>query len=104
MHFNKVKIDGELKAVCKYCGQVYAFKSGGGYGMFYNHMRSKHADKIGIDRAQTQLRGFSGSSQGTDSPLFLYNDLMHRKELAKFVCVKQLPFNFADDEFYQNFA
>lgn len=118
-HFRKVPDPASgpncFYAICNYCEggtKKYKFKKGGGYGNMSGHMASKHCDKLGIEKAQTQIaKGFTANSstpgviQGninTTNALFQYNHLIHRKEMAKFVSGMSLPFNFPDNKLYEN--
>ena len=109
-HFQKVPLEepGNFKVFCNYCDKVYPFKVGGGYGTLNKHLRTKHPSKVGITSNQTQFQRFGapGSSTqadgGVTSPLFHYNDKVARKELAKVVCAKHLPYRFANDEIFEN--
>ena len=104
MHFTKQNIrDGgkKMDVICNYCGKVYAFKKGGGYGSFAYHMRSKHPDKMGMMRGQSQLAGFEArpgsSNQGNQPYLFNYNHIDAVYNLSESICVDQLAFNFAEN-------
>ncbi|XP_057997545.1 uncharacterized protein LOC131176514 [Hevea brasiliensis] len=48
VHFTKKRrSENTFDVICNYCGQVYKFKMGGGYGTFNRHLEQKHPTKIG---------------------------------------------------------
>ena len=112
IHFTKRKItpddDYNLEASCNYCTKVYPFKKGGGHGTLNTHTTNHHPEKLGISTTQSQLQfqSTSGAQQGSSfsSVLFKFDKWVYRDELAKLVCVKGLPFNFADDDYFDAFV
>jgi hypothetical protein len=62
VHFTKKqKTENTFDVICNYCGQLYKFKVGGGYGTFQRHLEQKHSNKIGYDKTHSnfQVRDFS---------------------------------------------
>ena len=106
-HFTKTeRFDlGEKRydIICKYCGKIYKYTGGQGYGTFKRHLRSKHPTETGIDIGQQQISGYVNPNS---SPLFRFNDKTYKEELGKFISVEHLAFNFGErfgfNEFVQN--
>ena len=79
--------------ICKYCEKIYKYTGGQGYGTFKRHLRSKHPTETGIDIRQQQISGYVNPNT---SPLFRFNEKTYKEELAKFISVEHLAFNFGE--------
>jgi hypothetical protein len=102
VHFTKRRqTENIFDVICNYCGQLYKFKVGGGYGTFRRHLEQKHPDKIGYDKTQTQISGYATSRP---HPLFQYSDKKNKEELAKMVSMEHLSFSFGEKVGFVNYC
>ena len=100
VHFEKVFNDRHeiTHAQCKYCSNQYKFRTGGDYGTMHRHLASKHPNKIGHNRTQTQIRfeTAQGDPKSQEMALFQFFQAQYREEMAETIAVERLPFNFCE--------
>jgi len=102
IHFKKIqKEDGNFDVACNYCRRIYKFKQGGGYGTFKRHLESKHPEKMGQSRGQTQITGYGSS---THKSLFMYSDNKSKEEFTKMVAIDHLAFSFGENLGFNNYC
>ena len=83
VHFTKKqKNNNTFEVICNHCKKTYKFKLRGGYGTFKRYLEQKHPSKVGIDKNQSQIFGYT-SSKTSSQYLFQYSDNKNKEELAK---------------------
>lgn len=87
LHFDKVKIDGVVKAVCKYCKTKLRGDSGCGTSHLLSHFRTKHHNKGQNSIRQKNLV----SNFNKEHPELASYNFSHdgaNKELSKMIIMK----------------
>ena len=106
VHFKKSKqpnANGLYEVTCNYCQKKYAFRIGGGYRTFRRHLTTKHPNKLGVKKQQTQISRYTCFSS-TSSQLFKYSDETNKVELAKMISMEHLSFNFGEKIGFVNYC
>ena len=79
---------------CNFCPQVYKHKKGNGYGNYGRHIESKHLEKLGLAKGQTQLSGYATTSSHSPG-LWSYDYASCSDNFAEMIAAEGLAYNFA---------
>lgn len=86
--------ESSCAAKCNFCSTVYKHKKGGGYGNYGRHIRSKHPEKLGLAKGQTQLTGYASSSSQPPG-LWSYDYRSCHDQYAEMIAAEGLAYSFS---------
>lgn len=89
-------------AKCNFCGTVYKHPKGGGYGNYGRHIRTKHPEKLGLARGQTQLTGYASSSS-QPAGLWSYDYRSCHDNYAEMIAAEGLAYSFSQRLCFNDF-
>lgn len=92
-----INSEREIRVQCNYCTKDYAF----GYRTRQKHTINKHANEW-TTHYEGEINTTGNHVSSTSS--FKYDNYVPRRELAKFIYVKCLPFSFSDCEKHEKFV
>ena len=95
--FDRVSVDGVLKARCKKCAKLYSCSSSHGTGHLRRHQESH---RVSDSRLQSTLNIQGGSLVGS----FAYNQENQRKALVKWIVRDELPFSLCESFNFEEYV
>ncbi|KAG6668491.1 hypothetical protein CIPAW_01G174200 [Carya illinoinensis] len=98
--FNKVEIDGEIKAVCKYCNRKLVRSSKKETSQLKNHLLKCPAMKnVETHKKEMNIRPETAGIGGD----FLFDNEMSRLDLARMI-IKRCPLDMVEHKSFQTFV
>ncbi|KAG6732370.1 hypothetical protein I3842_01G173600 [Carya illinoinensis] len=99
--FNKELIDGEIKAVCKYCNRKFVGSSKKGTSHLKNHLqRCKVKKNVETHEKEMSICPETASIEGD----FLFDNERSRLDLAKMITRLKCPLDVVEHESFQTFV
>lgn len=103
LHFDKVRIDGDVKAVCKYCSAKLRGDSAAGTSHLNNHYKTKHHNKGQASIRQKLL----ASNFNKDHPELASYNFSHegaKEVLAKMIIMHEYPLSIVDHVGFKRYS
>lgn len=93
-HFDRKKIDGSLKAICKYCKKKLKGDPGSGTSHLRNHFMKKHKRPEESIKQKLLAKNFNKDQPELSSYSFSHEEA--KKELAKMIIMHEYPISIVD--------
>lgn len=95
LHFDRLTIDGKVKAICKYCKREMQGASGSGTTHLKNHYVKKHSKKTQETIRQKLLAG-NFQKNNPELSSYSFSHEASKKELAKMIIMHEYPLSMVD--------
>ena len=103
LHFDKVKIEGAIKAVCKYCGAKLRGDSGAGTSHLKSHYNTKHHNK-GQSNIRQKLLASNFNKNHPELASYNFNPEGAKEELAKMIIMHEYPLSIVDHVGFKRYS
>lgn len=101
-HFNRVKIMGVFKAVCKYCGAKISGETNNGTSHLIQHYKRKHEKKDSM-RQQVLTNNFK-KQRSPELTSYSYDQDTARKTLASAVIMHEYPLSIVEHVGFRRYS
>jgi hypothetical protein len=94
-HYNRVEINGEWKACCKYCPAKISGKTENGTSNLQNHYKRKHQKSDNM-RQKVLTNNFTNRDRPPELTTYSFDHATARKELACAIIMHEYPLSIVD--------
>ncbi|KAL8136162.1 hypothetical protein AgCh_010675 [Apium graveolens] len=103
LHFDKVRIEGAIKAVCKYCGAKLRGDSNAGTSHLNSHYKTKHHNK-GQSNIRQKLLSSNFNKNHPKLASYKFSPEGAKKELAKMIIMHEYPLSIVEHVGFKRYS